>query len=274
MRRIASVVAAAGLLALAGGVTATTSAHAASTGTVTVVHGIPGVTVDVYVDGKDALPGFKPGTVTKPITLPAGSHTIKIFKTGEGPSGTAVIKDSVNLPAGANASLVAYLKADGSVSPKLAVFVNDTSSIAAGKGRVTVRHVAAAPAVAVAADGATIIKSLSNPNGASATVPAKSYTVKVSAASGGPAVFTGKVPVAAGADTIVYAYGSLADSTFAVATQSINGLAAAPTAVAAGGGALAPSGTAFPLWALLLTGAAGLVALASGRRVVLARRRG
>ena len=119
------------------------------------------------------------------------------------------------------------------------MFVNDTSTIAAGKGRVTVRHVAAAPAVKVTADGATLIKSLSNPNEATAVVGAKTYSVAVSPASGGASVFSGDVPVAAGADTIVYAYGSLSDDTFAVATQSINDLGGAPSSVAAGGGALA-----------------------------------
>src|SRR5206468_3122659 len=49
------------------------TAQAASTATVTVVHGIPGTTVDVYVDGAKALPGFTFKTVTKPISLPAGT---------------------------------------------------------------------------------------------------------------------------------------------------------------------------------------------------------
>ena len=273
MRRTLSLTVAAGLLALGAAPFIAPAAQAASTGTVTVVHGIPGVDVDVYVDGKDALPDFKPGTVTAPLTLPSGPHEIKIFKTGQGPSGTPVIAQSVTLPAGANVSLVAHLTASGSVSPTLAVFVNDTAPIAAGKGRVTVRHVAAAPAVKVTADGATLIASLSNPDQATATVPAKTYTVGVAAASGGADVFSGPLPVAAGADTIVYAYGSLADKTFAVATQKVSGLAAAPTAVSAGGGADAPAAPGFPVWALVLVAAAAIGALASGGRLVAARTR-
>ena len=41
------------------------------TGTVTVVHGVPGLTVDVYVNGGLTLPDFAPGTITDPLTLPA-----------------------------------------------------------------------------------------------------------------------------------------------------------------------------------------------------------
>ena len=111
MRRTVAMSLAVGLLVTAGAAFTGSSAGAAETGTVTVVHGIPGVDVDVYVDGENALPDFKPGTVTDPISLPAGSHDIKIFKTGEGPDGTAVITDKVTLPAGANASLVAHLTA-------------------------------------------------------------------------------------------------------------------------------------------------------------------
>src|SRR5690349_19290015 len=40
----------------------------AGTGTVSVVHGIPGVTVDVYVDDVLTLPNFTPGTVAGPLT--------------------------------------------------------------------------------------------------------------------------------------------------------------------------------------------------------------
>ena len=271
MRRTLALTLAAGLMAAGAAGLLAPSANAAQTGTVTVVHGIPGVNVDVYVDGAKALTDFKPGTVTKPITLPAGTHAVKIFKTGQGPSGTAVITDSVVLPAGANASLVAYLKADGSVSPKLAVFVNNTARIAAGQGRVTVRHVAAAPAVKVTADGATLIASLANPAEATATVPAKTYTVAVSPSAGGAAVFTGPLPAAAGADTIVYAYGSATDGTFKVAVQSIGGLGSVPNAVAAGGGGLAGGAGGVPMWALVLMVAAGIAALASGGSLVRSR---
>ena len=75
---------------------------AASDGTVYVVHGIPGVSVDVYVNDAKTLPDFAPGKVAGPLTLPAGAYAIKIFKTGDNPaSATAVIDTNVTLPAGA-----------------------------------------------------------------------------------------------------------------------------------------------------------------------------
>ena len=73
---------------------------AAGDGTVYVVHGVPGVSVDVYVNGNKTLPNFAPGKVAGPLSLPAGSYAIKIFKAGADPaSATAVIDKSVDLPA-------------------------------------------------------------------------------------------------------------------------------------------------------------------------------
>ena len=61
---------------LEGGTFGLLTQHLALPGTtadVSVVHGVPGLTVDVYVNGKLTLPGFKPGTITDPLALPAGT---------------------------------------------------------------------------------------------------------------------------------------------------------------------------------------------------------
>ena len=39
------------------------------------MHGVPGATVDVYVDGKVLLKNFKPGTLTDPQMLPPAAMT-------------------------------------------------------------------------------------------------------------------------------------------------------------------------------------------------------
>jgi len=277
--RKATALSAALVIAAAGSLTLAPTAQAASTGTVTVVHGIPGLTVDVYVNDKKTLPAFKPGTVTDPLTLDAGTYKIDIYAEGTGPADSPAtpappaISDSVDLPAGANASLVAYLATSGSPSPKLAVFVNDTKAIKAGQARVTVRHVAAAPAVKVTADGTTLIASLENPNSASADVPAKTYAVGVEPAAGGAAVFSTDLALPEGTSTIVYAYGNLTatPATFAVATQSISDLGAAPAGVPAGEG---PVGSqSFPAWLIAAIAVALVGAAFSARRLTLTRSR-
>jgi hypothetical protein len=55
-----------------------TPAHAASNATVSILHGVD-ATVDVYVNGKALLRNFKPGTLTDPQMLPAGSYDLEGF---------------------------------------------------------------------------------------------------------------------------------------------------------------------------------------------------
>src|SRR5690554_3411260 len=71
-------------LAIAG------TAHADSTeenAVVSVLHGVPDLTVDVFANGEELIPDFEPGTLTDPLTLPAGTYDIEIFPDGEGPDG-------------------------------------------------------------------------------------------------------------------------------------------------------------------------------------------
>ncbi|MFJ5834143.1 DUF4397 domain-containing protein [Streptomyces sp. NPDC093089] len=201
--------------------------------TVSVFHAVPGLTVDVYAGDKELLPDFAPGTLTDPLKLAAGSYDIKVFKDGEGPKGTPAIEKTVNVPAGANATLVAHLAADG--KPALDAFVNDTSKVPAGKARVTVRHVAAAPAVDVRADGTAVFKGLVNPKEASGEVDAGSISADVVlAGTDTVAIGPATLDLAEGSNTIVYAWGSATDKNLALKTQTITGMHSAPSGVPAG----------------------------------------
>ena len=246
---------------------------ATNDGTVYVVHGIPGVTVDVYVNGTNTLPNFAPGKVAGPLTLPAGSYAIKVFKAGDDPaSATAVIDTSVDLPAGANASLVAGL--DDAGKPTLFTFVNDVSAAAAGQGRLAVAHTAAAPAVDVLANGSAAFTKLVN--GKEATADLAAGTVSASVVATGtttPALIgPADVPVTAGMLTAVYAIGAPAAgstaSTLGVVTQQIP-LAASQMAVQTGTSGLLDRNGGIPTAALLgmLAAAAGIL----GSGVVLFR---
>ncbi len=189
---------------------------------VTVVHGVPGVVVDVYVDGMLALEDFVPGSVEGPLSMPAGSYDIAINMADKQ---DAILQTTAVLGDGDNVSLVAHLTADPTPVPTLSAFANDTSVIADGDGRITVRHTAAAPAVDIWANGAVLFGNLSNPNGAAADVPADTYEVAI-AAAGTTDVVAGPLDleVPEGTNRIVYAYGDLAGGTFALAIQDIDGL--------------------------------------------------
>jgi hypothetical protein len=244
------------------------TASAADDATVSILHGVPGATVDVYANGDEILSDFKPGTLTDPLTLPAGSYDLKVTAAGAGANGAAIMEaNDVAVPAGANATVVAHLTAEG--QPQLTPFVNDTSKVKAGEGRLTVRHVAAAPAVDVRANGEVAFKDLTNPNEAKADLPAGQISADVVlAGTDTVAIGPADVDVKEGANTIVYAWGSAADKNLALAVQVVDGLHSSPGAVPAGDGGQAADDSAAARAALV-----GAVALGTGALVLVSRRR-
>ena len=69
---------AAGSLMLATTALAATPAHAADGVKLSVLHAVPDLTVDVYVDGKRTLDNFKPGMMAGPLELAAGTYEVAI----------------------------------------------------------------------------------------------------------------------------------------------------------------------------------------------------
>ncbi len=242
--------------------------------TVSVLHAVPGLTVDVYANGDELLPDFEPGTLTDPLTLPAGTYDLEVFADGDDPASAdpAIEASGVEVPGGVNATVVAHLDADG--NPTLGVFVNDTSATAAGDARLTVRHTAAAPAVDVRADGNVLFDGLTNPNEASGDVPAGSYSADVVlAGTEDVAIGPADLNLAEGTNTIVYAWGSAADGNLDLAVQTIDGLHSAPGGVPGGEAGLAAESGSVPTWAFGL-GLMSVLALAvAGRQLVPSRTR-
>ena len=254
-----------------GGVAGLTSspAYADAASKVTVVHGIPGQDVDVYVNGKKTIPDFKPGKVAGPLDLPAGQYDIALTKPGDA-IGSALLKvDNAEVPGDANISLVAHLDASG--KPKLTPFVNDTAKLAAGKTRLIVRHTAAAPAVDIRAGGQPVFKGVTNGKEGKADLDAGSVSADVVLAGTttrvlGPA----DLDLAEGAATIVYAVGSAEGESLDIVSQAITGLHSAPGGVPSGDGGRADGNNTLPWYAAgavgILLAAFGLTRLATARR--------
>jgi hypothetical protein len=196
-------------------------------GILTVVHGVPGLTVDVYLNGTLAIPGFAPDTITDQFLMAAGTYDIAIYAADSDPLATApaIVAPGVVVPAGANATVVAHLDAGG--MPTASVFLDDVSSIDSGNARVTVRHTANAPAVDVLAGGAVLLPNLANGGGAGADVPAGQYGVTLNAAGtttqAYPASGAVDVDLAEGANTVVYAVGTLGGD-FKLLVDVVDGL--------------------------------------------------
>ena len=274
MRRIAAAAGAVGALAALGIAPAHASNHEA---TVSVLHAVPGLTVDVYANGEELIPDFEPGTLTDPLSLPEGTYDLAVYADGDNPDNAepAIEAKGVEVPGGANATVAAHLDADG--NPTLTLFANDTSAVAPGEARLTVRHTAAAPAVDVRADGGVIVPDLTNPDEASTDVTTGTYSADVAlAGTDQVAIGPADLDLAEGTNTIVYAWGSAEDDNLELAVQTIDGLHSSPSGVPGGEAGLAPESgpDTMPAWALGL-GAASLLTIAvAGGRLVFVRNRG
>ncbi|QES46612.1 hypothetical protein DEJ50_00860 [Streptomyces venezuelae] len=189
---------------------------------VSVFHGIPGLTVDVYANGQELLSDFKPGTVTDPKSLDAGSYDIEIFAAGRGPDGAPALEKKVEVPKGANATLAAHLSPDG--KPRLTAFVNDVSKVDTGKARLTVRHVAAAPAVDVRAAGQPVFTDLTNPKEQTAEVDAGTVNADV-VLVGTDTVVIGPagLKLKDGTSNVVYAWGNAQAKNLDLKAQTFGG---------------------------------------------------
>ncbi|MHA7223257.1 DUF4397 domain-containing protein [Arthrobacter sp. RHLT1-20] len=256
---------AAGAVAIAATLTLAGPAQAAdSDAQLSVLHGVPGLTVDVWVNGERTLDNFAPGTLAGPLALPAGNYDLAITAADAADASAPVIGPvKVTLAASGNYTAVANLAADG--KPTANVFTNDVSRLTAGKGKLTVRHTAAAPAVDVLAGGAPVISGLANPNEKTLTLDPGTLSVAVAAAgTTAPVIGPADVTVKEGTHTLVYAWGSLADKNLQLAVQNIDGLHSAPAGVPGGrSGAADPgSASAAEAAATVGVGAAALLLLA------------
>ncbi|MGJ9372297.1 DUF4397 domain-containing protein [Nesterenkonia sp. CF4.4] len=199
-----------------------------------VLHAVPDLPVDVYVNGELTLDDFNPGDLAGPLELPGGDYSVAITAAdAEDDSDPVLGPVDVSLEAGGNYTAAAHLDADG--NPTVTPFVNDTSELAAGEGRLTVRHVAAAPEVDIWANGEVAVEALANPDEASLDLPAGTLEAAVSlTGESDPVLGPADVDVAEGVNTIVYAWGSAEAGNLALATQTVDAHHSAPDGVPTG----------------------------------------
>ena len=235
---LAAALGAGALVALAG--TAPATAAPTDAAMLSVLHGVPDLTVDVYVNDELTLDDFTPGELAGPLELPAGTYSVAITAADAADASSPAIGPvDLTLEAGQNYTAAAHLTEAG--EPTATLFTNDTAQPAAGQGRLTVRHVAAAPVVDVLAAGAPVITALANPAEAKLDLPAGTVSASVAATgTTDPVIGPADVEVAEGANTIVYAWGSLDDANLALAVQTVTiaGMHSAPDGVPAGSAGL------------------------------------
>ena len=263
MRRLIAA-ATVGTFAVAAGLLGATAASAAGTAEVYVVHGIPGLPVDIYVNGALTLDNFQPETVAGPLDLPEGSYKVDITAADATDASAPLLTANADLVGGTSVTLIAHLTEAG--DPTITPYANDISTISAGQTRLVVRHDAAAPAVDVRAGGTVVLAGVTNPKEGVLNIPAGSVNADVVLAGTGTVVIgPATLDLAEGSATFVHAVGSAADGTLALVSFTIPGLHSAPGGVPAGTGPADSSVPTILLVALLTIGATA--AVVGGRRL-------
>ncbi len=175
------------------------SSNAQDAADVTLMHGIPGATVDVVVDGAVVIPNFEPGTM-QDISSFAGQTLTNVEVRAAG-TDTVVIGPVAELRRPRLRQLDGRRPPHADGTPTLTPFENDTSALAAGQGRLIVRHTAAAPAVdIVLADGPPVHEPV-QPERASADLPAGEIAgAKIAPTGGDPIADVPTVELVAGTE--------------------------------------------------------------------------
>ena len=151
----------------------------AADATLNVVHGIPGVDVNVCVNDGEAISDFSYGDVVTGVPLADGVYAFKIVAAADDCTADGIlVAAGVDLVGGKNYTAIAYLEEDG--SPTLGLYSNGTKPVAKGSARLLVRHNAAAPAVDVWANGSPLVTDFENGETAKAVVPKGIYAAWVS----------------------------------------------------------------------------------------------
>lgn len=211
---------------------ATTPMAPGEDATVSVLHAIPAGlgadVVDVYAGRELIIDDLTPGTL-KTVKLAGGTYELTVLQDGRTPgAATPLLRAArTKVPSGANVTVTANLDAAG--RPALNAFTNDTSTVGRGMGRLTVRHVAFAPAVDVRNAGRILFATLRNSRQADAGLNAGRFAPYATIAGTRdvvlrptPITITNKPGTSdMGTNTIVYLWGSAVDGSLRTAVQNV-----------------------------------------------------
>jgi hypothetical protein len=204
------------------------SASAAEAARVFIIHGIPGVPVDVYatlagapIPATPTIANFQPKQI---VTVTAGPANvdIRIFAAGaNAQTATPVIAVlGAAVPGPGEISSLAHLSGAG--APTATIYSNDNSRPLPGTARVSVRHAAQAPAVQLAAGGVPKL-ALTNPYFGDLEVPAGvAIPLQLQVPFTGAAITpSATLTFTAGLRYFVYAIGSVSGGTFDFIVQAV-----------------------------------------------------
>ena len=193
----------------------------------TIIHAIPATygadKVDIYSNGALIFNDATPGT-SKSFAIESGTQRIAIYADGVVPSSeTASILSyrPVYLGHGKDVTFVAHLNSQE--KPALTLYKNMDTEPGKKRSWLTVRHVAAAPAVDVKSDANTLFRAVTNGMERKTSLRLGTYPVSVVlAGTSTNALPPTNVEIKDNKNLIVYVWGSAAKSNLQYLTQTVN----------------------------------------------------
>ncbi len=182
------------------------STLAAGSGRVVVVQAVPGVRVDLSVDGTPQRRSASPSEVLRPIELGPGTH--ELLFTGDAELGQ--VKTQVQVRAGSSVDVVLHRPASVGGAPVVNTYPTPSAPIGPGKSRLLLAHTATVPPADVRFDGSTVFTNIANGEFAKADVPAGRHRVALVPTGLDTAPILGplEIQLAPLTATMVYAVGS------------------------------------------------------------------
>jgi hypothetical protein len=236
---------------------------------VVILHGLPGFTADIYLDGELLLDGFEPTAVAGPLRVDPGTYHVDIREVGAESDSAPALSADLEVPPGANISAVAHLS--GSGEPTLSAFTNTFPRLAPGRSFLQIRHLADAPALAIRLDGRRQGSALRPGGDRLIDADPGGHTVALVSASGSEPLLRGEdVRLDEGAATIVYVIGSQDGDGLELMVQTLPDLGSAPSGILTGSGDAGVVRRMQP-FVLVIVVAAAVTLFVSGRSIVRRR---
>ncbi|VXB47775.1 DUF4397 domain-containing protein [Nocardioides sp. AX2bis] len=202
--------------ALLGASPGAPASAAKADGQLYLVQAVPGIEVDVEVDGRPVEQDVATGDVVGPWELPAGAQELTLsnddWSTDVG----------VRLTSGAATDVVLHLPAARGGDPVASTYAVPDAPIGPGKARVVLAHTATAPPADVRVDGRTVFTNIANGEYAEADVPSGGHAVALLPSGSDRGAFLGPIDVDLPAETVtmVYAVGSPQDNSMRAVAHS------------------------------------------------------
>ncbi len=215
-RRVLGAVATVGLtatLVTAGWLPSTASDKAS----IYFVQGLPGAAVSFAVDGHQLAGDVAGAKVVGPFQVSAGQ--VKLAFSWQG---SPTLTRTMSVTPGWNGDVVLHLPETGT-GEEVTTYKNDLAAVPPGKATLTVAHVAAVPPADIQVDNKVLFANVANGESLNLTVPAKTYSVKVTPTGKNSPVYLGPLDLAVkpGSLNRVYAFGRPSDKTMNVAVHTI-----------------------------------------------------